>query len=596
MSTGGIFTLITNDGKQDRLMQATQLLNKRLLTIEQARARDPKIKDPTPTLADIEQTHIIFVNAHFKPFAAIGYEYSKTNPQSGATRLGGSEIQFSIPQFGDFFNDMALHIKLGSVTAVNAAYWTDPVNNPARGEELVRYVNYAGQRLTRNIKFDVNANPLDKYDTNVINMHQKFFVTPNKVAGWNRNIAQQMPHVGFQDVNSVGGPSASFTGRGAGVRQQVSFVDGYQTPKPQQPALEVFQPLLFWFNEDPRLSIPSVCIPYGQRFIYVELCRPEELLQHLGAYPELDDPAAYPVVAPDVEICELYINNIFVNPEIHDIYIKRIGFNLIRTHIVQTQIATKSEDGFLLNSLKWPIETLYIGMRPKDNISTTDTKMLDSWNVYAQTTTRSINNCALANSFYFSGTPAGLTGANLNAVFVAASGAVGPFVDATTYSSWEQFNAALTSAGYPPIPVTDATPTFSAAAIPAAAAAMGKQCRSTYDVCTPTIKSLRIVAQGIDLYREFPAQFFNSYVPYNYSGVVVNTPEDCGVLMVTFNLYVRSYQPSGYVNTSRSREFYAYYTSDLVGSTVSQADFVVTAVALNFLLISDGSAVLRYAT
>ena len=97
MATSGIFQLITNDGKQDRMLMATALLNKRLLTIERARSRDPNIKDPTPTLVDIERTHILFMNAHFKPFCAIGYEYGRTPVQSGAARLGGTDLQFSIP-------------------------------------------------------------------------------------------------------------------------------------------------------------------------------------------------------------------------------------------------------------------------------------------------------------------------------------------------------------------------------------------------------------------------------------------------------------------------------------------------------------------
>lgn len=97
MATGGIFQLITNDGKQDRMLMATALLNKRLLDIERIRAKNPKIRDPTPTLVDIEKTHILFMNAHFKPFAAIGYEYNKVQPQSGTARLG-APVQFSIPQ------------------------------------------------------------------------------------------------------------------------------------------------------------------------------------------------------------------------------------------------------------------------------------------------------------------------------------------------------------------------------------------------------------------------------------------------------------------------------------------------------------------
>lgn len=57
--------------------------------------------DPTPTLVDIERTHVLFVNAHFKPFAAIGYEYNKVKPQSGNPSWAGS-VTYSIPQFGDF--------------------------------------------------------------------------------------------------------------------------------------------------------------------------------------------------------------------------------------------------------------------------------------------------------------------------------------------------------------------------------------------------------------------------------------------------------------------------------------------------------------
>ena len=78
MATAGIFTLITNDGKQDRMLMATQLLKRRLTSIKQARAQ-AGMRDTTPTLLDIERTHVLFMNAHFKPFAAIGFEYHKGN-------------------------------------------------------------------------------------------------------------------------------------------------------------------------------------------------------------------------------------------------------------------------------------------------------------------------------------------------------------------------------------------------------------------------------------------------------------------------------------------------------------------------------------
>ncbi len=62
MSTGGIFTLITNDGKQDRMLMATELLKARLRRITKARVANGM--DPTPTLVDIE-THCIIYECTF---------------------------------------------------------------------------------------------------------------------------------------------------------------------------------------------------------------------------------------------------------------------------------------------------------------------------------------------------------------------------------------------------------------------------------------------------------------------------------------------------------------------------------------------------
>lgn len=77
----------------------------------------------------------------------------------------------------------------------------------------------------------------------------------------------------------------------------------------------------------------------------------------------------------------------------------------------------------------------------------------------------------------------------------------------------------------------------------------------------------------------------------------MQTPEDLGALMINFCLYPGTYQPSGHINVSRAREFYLEYTSDpAVINSTSDGVLVVLASALNFLLISDGSAVLRYST
>ena len=59
------------------MIMATKLLNQRIKDVMCARKRAGKA-DITPTLVDLERTHILYVNAHFKPFAAIGLTASKS--------------------------------------------------------------------------------------------------------------------------------------------------------------------------------------------------------------------------------------------------------------------------------------------------------------------------------------------------------------------------------------------------------------------------------------------------------------------------------------------------------------------------------------
>ena len=89
-----MFKIIANDGKADKLIMATELLNQRLKKV--MCYRKSQGLDPTPTLVDIERTHILYVNAHFKPFASIGYEYNKVRTNTGNPQWGGS-VQFNIP-------------------------------------------------------------------------------------------------------------------------------------------------------------------------------------------------------------------------------------------------------------------------------------------------------------------------------------------------------------------------------------------------------------------------------------------------------------------------------------------------------------------
>lgn len=599
MSTGGIFQLITNDGRQDKMLMATELLKGRLESISRRRAADPSIKDPTPTLVDIERTHILFTNAHFKPFAAIGYEYNKVRASSGSATLG-STIQFSIPQFGDFFHDMILHVKLKQPSLT-----VDPGVSDADAPAM-RWASYPGERLMKKVQFEVNGNPLDEYTREVYNFYREYCVPPHKLTGWLRCMGQEVPHKGYLDQAGWAQNASSTTP--ADHRFKVDVCDGLQTPSGQKDQtdagdLELFVPLLFWFNKDPRLSIPSVAIPYGQRFVNVELATQEELI---GIVPRGSGTYESPNGSLDrstnlIRTVELYINNIFVNPEVHDIFIKRIGFTLIRVHRQQNHNADKSSDEVLLQQLKWPIETLFVGMKVREYSSTTpalQARHLDKWHKFSQVTKTPFATTGFQGSRVLSLTESA-------SISVDATGAVlgvGTLFT-TELQVGDQLLANGISLGSVLVVTDDLNAQLSTAPVAAIAvdpanvwtALRPSELSATADVCSRTIDSITLKAHGIPIYNDFPAGFYNAYIPFRYGGPNIQTPEDCGALMINMCLYPGTYQPSGHINISRAREFYLEYTSSVINSTNS-GTLVVVASAINFLLISDGSAVLRYST
>lgn len=628
MSAGAVFKLIANDGKADRMIMATEFLSKRLNDI--MCTRDKNGLDPTPTLVDIERTHLLFVNSHFKPFAALGYEYNKVRVNSGTVTFGGS-AQWSIPQFGDFFNDMVVNAVLASTSATTGVVPALPavptgatqisvsstvrlsyINSyPATGyytsyrqeyvtangtaalvgaaaTNFVRYAEYPGQRLPKKVKFDVNGNPLDEYTSNAAVFHQKFRVAPNKMTGWKRLVGQEVPVDAYSDLISmenVNNLPTAHSDRGTGFdevqlvtsRKLMQVVSGAQTPKATQPALDLWIPLLFWFNKDPRLSIASVCIPYGQRFITMELesqanmlfvapgnlflkVTVEEQRGSGGANNGLINSVAnigvksYVTLTPTladnsvidttqgITTMDLYINNIFVNPEIHDIYIKRIGFSLIRIHREQVQPVRNSSDAVLLNNMKWPIESMFVGMRPTYNVSPSNPNQYRDWHRMTSMVDNTVNTFSNAH-----------------------------------------------------VPIQpDYTAGWNAATLIVAESTYARE-RVVFPSQEETIDTLQVQAHGITLFETQKSAFFGSYLPYTYGGANLNTPEDPGALLLNFCLYPGTYQPSGHVNLSRAREFYVTYVSSFVDSE-NPAELIIVGTALNFLLISDGSAVLRYST
>ncbi len=212
---------------------------------------------------------------------------------------------------------------------------------------------------------------------------------------------------------------------------------------------------------------------------------------------------------------------------------KRIGFSLIRVHRFQSNRVAVSVDNILLSQLKWPIETLFTGLRPAINVSSANTQQYRDWHRLTLLTNSQVDLTAQANSEVM--------------IDDSVSWGVADVKHKTNFSQ-------------------------------------ERSEKLIFPIVTETIDTLQLQAHGINIYNIFKAQFFRDYQSYTFGGSNIITPEDQGAMMLNFCLYPGTYQPSGHINVSRAREFYIQYVSSYVTSA-TPADLLTLAIAINFLLI-----------
>jgi hypothetical protein len=642
MSTGANFILVINDGKLDNVLTANKLLRENI-------AASKRRNNDQAIITDIERTHILFVHAHYRPFVAIAFEYQKI----GGTASFNQSTDYQVPMFGDFFSDAVLHATIPEIgynkarAIIKSAALTTPAKTGVIASSvypdnlgtnfyslvdsfgtaigagvnyvsLFRYCEFPGNALLKKVKFSINTNVLDEYTSDCSVMHEKFCVPMNKRDAYNRLTGQEVPVKGWSGVKqsrigrnyfptpSTTGASMSSLGESSKIsnisscldeafglvrmganplttnttaaehyttcRREVSILNGPQTPKFFQPALDLWVRLNFWFCRDFHLSLPSVAIPFGQRRFEIHYADFSDLVKEVphiylqttvltGVESTGTTPTTIPIVrsvsynpirpseggtavrlpsahtdVPPSITTQLYVNHLFVNPEVHAIYVNKVTFTMVRVwreNLIHCEGTTNQQQ---LTQLKWPIEYMFVGVRPKYNITPT----LNPDHIYHDWHRFSLN-----------------------------------------WPMDEQLNTHLSSGRI-------------------AATENARDITTEYQVVPDLyyqsfnfVTSIDIIAHGIKLFDAMPSTFFSQYVPYHYGGLGINPPiDDPGAMFINFALHPTAYQPSGHINVSRAREFYLNWASHFGGA----CDLVVVASAINFLMLSDGSGILRFST
>ena len=352
-------------------------------------------------------------------------------------------------------------------------------------------------------------------------------------------------------------------------------------------------------------ALPNVLIPYGQTDITIELAPTAEIV----GFAQYGGDGSF--TGPTLTDMTLYVNNIFMHPEIVRIFMRKFSFSLIRVHgHHKSPNLTDASGALRLKDLKWPTETLYLAFKPQSNLGLSQfwhkSSQLDVNSFSTPVSTRNSGLVTVA-------TGSGVTAATTNSVtLIHVSGPALSAVD-DFYIGYDLFitggtgyNADdITRNRYIIVDYVGATNLFTIAALWNGAT---PDSTTTFDLFNrtaginaaiyyeefPSVDTIMIKASDVEIYKETDEAFYNSYLPYRF-GPNINTPLDRGWYMVNFNYLPGEHQPSGHINLSRAREFYLHYTSSFISST-NVTDLIVLSDAINFLLIRGGTAALRFAT
>lgn len=223
-------------------------------------------------------------------------------------------------------------------------------------QDYVRWCDFPGEKLCKETEFTVNGNPMDKYDKYSYVFYRQHFLKEDKKRSYYKCIGQEVPHEVHETSNGLH-------------KKQYNMLDGLQTPKLRHESATFLTPLQFWFCKDSAHSFLSAAVPYGQRFVNVDLTPVGEMVGKACRYKKVSYVMTYTggtvtpsgadftladfhtviptfemyvedayttgkVVYPNLNTNNLLVQNIFVPVTIHNIYISKIIYKMIKKHML----------------------------------------------------------------------------------------------------------------------------------------------------------------------------------------------------------------------------------------------------------------------
>lgn len=436
--------------------------------------------------------------------------------------------------------------------------------NYTKGAELF------GLKMFPRIYFRVDDNTISDYSSKAAVAYRKRRLGPLTRRAFDRLIGQETPDDEVLGSHTLeGSTSSSFPVGGEHLqtgRHYMRTANGLQTPKPVHESTKIIVPILHWFTVERRTSLPVVCMPDGKLIIKADVAKTENLfypapglfieervtavsvVNPVGtlAVPNLFNLRRIPYVIPGSVVVAndnasdcitLVTCNILLDELIHNIVINRIGFNLIILHREEIQYLKNSEsDTVNVNQLKWPTEYIHIFDQLAENVDERLSSTAENW-----------HRCGKITQY-----------------------------DTTDYIH------------HPFQRVVGGVTQYELHRIP-------RRVSSSSHVQN-VVSNLGVYIYDAPFFsKDNTRTFYSDYLPFTYSnGNISCDTEKDSPIFINFANVPGPYQPSGFVNLSKNKNMYLELEIGPELSTSKKGLLHMIAIVRNFILIADGSCIVRF--
>lgn len=317
-NNGGSYTLRTRDDRYDNILTANQLLLSRL--------------NKSSKIADLRKTHVFFEKGHYVPFVNTVSDYTEVKSNGGALSISDEKVfKFTLPINGNFTSDIAIRVRLPELRCNN----------------YLKYCNYLGIRLIKEIKFISSEFIIDRYNSDEALLYTNF---NNDRERTNKLFGEQQVKQAY--INIIGG------------QQVINYSDGLQCPKLVQPKAELLIPVLFDFCRSPEKALHNSFIINTQRIIEITLADIKDIIKEVSITDGLETELELSIKNIPIDLA-LMVNNLYIPEEIDTVVNNTMTHTLFRMRLYQKiplQIKSKSTK-IKFGQFKYAVENILLGAR-----------------------------------------------------------------------------------------------------------------------------------------------------------------------------------------------------------------------------------------